>query len=623
MTDHGQDPRLIASLEEEARGRPRIYRMRLALLALAGDFTLTAVQVAPWFVIVFFGVVLANRVFFYWLGAAALLFFIWMVRPSFRIQGRELRQEEAPELFAALHAVQGKLRVPGRMEVLLDAELNASAAETRGLFGVLGTRRVLTLGVPLLATLIREELMAVIAHEYGHFSRRHGRLGHWLYRARVGWLRYAEHVDESDSTFYRAAAWYAARFVPYFSARSFVHSRQCEYEADADGASVAGSEAFASALVRIALTARFWSRGLGRELRVWQAASPAAPPDFLARTTEAARLAVSSEPPSALDEVLKEHAGWSDTHPTLSARLAALKQEARLLPGGVSAGESLFGAAWPGIVAEFDATWSREMRVLWSFEHYRLKYSEGEVFDADETTARSWPPDKQLARARALRSVEPEEGLKVLRALHERSAGDPRIAFAYAAALLNENDAAGVSIIEGVARQNPLFRMPACVRLRRYFERRGDRTQTERYSEAERLAARRENAAVEALLPLLEDGKAGASLLPPEITRVLRDTVATDESVKTAWIFDGVAQLEISADGRSVPLAVHTLVLAIDPEAMRQCEQDESTILERYRLALTSLLHPDECGAVRTYFTTENMPAGLGGRADALLFDRG
>ena len=111
-----------------------------------------------------------------------------------------------------------------------DAELNASAAETRGLFGVLGTRRVLTLGVPLLGTLSREELMAVIAHEYGHFSRRHGRLGHWLYRARVGWLRYAEHVDESDSTFYRAAAWYAARFVPYFSARSFVHSRQCEYE---------------------------------------------------------------------------------------------------------------------------------------------------------------------------------------------------------------------------------------------------------------------------------------------------------------------------------------------------------------------------------------------------------
>src|SRR5437868_8815623 len=65
----GEMPASIARLEEEAARSPRLYRLRLALLALAGDLTLSAVQIAPWFVVIFFGVVIANRVFLYWVGA--------------------------------------------------------------------------------------------------------------------------------------------------------------------------------------------------------------------------------------------------------------------------------------------------------------------------------------------------------------------------------------------------------------------------------------------------------------------------------------------------------------------------------------------------------------------------
>ena len=79
-----------------------MYRFRLALLAVAGDFTLTIVEVVPWFAVVFFGVVIANRPFFYWMGAVALVFLIWLLRPTFRIKGRELRKAEAPELFGEL-----------------------------------------------------------------------------------------------------------------------------------------------------------------------------------------------------------------------------------------------------------------------------------------------------------------------------------------------------------------------------------------------------------------------------------------------------------------------------------------------------------------------------------------
>src|SRR6185436_19190467 len=140
-----QDPELIARLQGAAARSPALYRARLMLLAVAGDVTLTAALVLPWFAVIFFGVVLANRVLFYWMGAAALVFLVWLLRPGFRLEGRALRRDEAPELFREIDALRSKLDVRGRMEVLLDDSFNAGAAESRGLFGLAGTRRVLVL----------------------------------------------------------------------------------------------------------------------------------------------------------------------------------------------------------------------------------------------------------------------------------------------------------------------------------------------------------------------------------------------------------------------------------------------------------------------------------------------
>src|SRR6185295_19361664 len=170
-----------------------------------------------------------------WLGVAAIAFFIWVFRPTFSLPDRELK-EPVPKLHAELGALKKKLRVPGHMKIYLDDRLNAAAMQTRGYFGVVGTRSGLILGVPLLLALSREQVLAVVAHEFGHFSRRHGLLGQWLYRARAGWIEYTKQVQQSDSVLDVAAAALAEEFLPYFSARSFVESRQCEYEADADAA---------------------------------------------------------------------------------------------------------------------------------------------------------------------------------------------------------------------------------------------------------------------------------------------------------------------------------------------------------------------------------------------------
>ena len=175
--------------------------------------------------------------------------------------------------------------------------------------------------MPLLLVLDRRQVLAIIAHEFGHFSRRHGRLGNWLYRARVGWMLYAEQVSESDSTFDQAAAWYARHFVPFFSARSFVHSRQCEYEADADAALAAGSDTVARALTRLMVLARLWHERLPRRIAIGSCKRPNRPPIFYERFATLPRMLLG-RPETGLNKELNGEAapsGWLDTHPSLSA----------------------------------------------------------------------------------------------------------------------------------------------------------------------------------------------------------------------------------------------------------------------------------------------------------------
>jgi Zn-dependent protease with chaperone function len=223
------------------------------------------------------GVLLVNNAFIYALAAISIVFLPWVMRPGCRDSGKRIEPKDAPELYAALDDLKMKLDVNGRMEVRLDDEVNSGAREARGLFGLVGTRRVLTLGVPLLTLLGKDETRAVIAHEFGHFSRRHGRLGHWPYRAHLGWLSHAEQIDEDSSILDRAGATIAESFVPAFSRRAMVWSRRCEYEADADAAGEVGGEHLVSGLARLGVFSAGHAEELPRVTHRWQGAEPTAP----------------------------------------------------------------------------------------------------------------------------------------------------------------------------------------------------------------------------------------------------------------------------------------------------------------------------------------------------------
>lgn len=584
--------------------------LTLTALAVAGDVVLTACQVLPLALPVLIGALYWNNVLIFWMAGGVVLFLAWLVRPSFRITGRKLDEQEVPMLHAEISRLKAALGVHHRMEVLLDAGLNAGAIESRGYFGVVGTRRVLLLGVPLLATFSREQVLAVVAHEFGHFSRRHGRLGHWLYRAREGWIEYSEFVSHSDNVLDRAAQSFAKWFVPLFSRRCFAHSRQCEYEADADASSVVGPASIASALTWIGVVARFRETRFARELEGLRSDEISPPRDYNGRFAQA----LSTCPPQLLEDLLQEALrappDVRDTHPSLPERLSALSQQPILEIPSRCAGEALLGDAWPKVLAEFDARWARVVARDWRLEHLRTRHLIGPRVARTDEEAREWPLGERLQRALALRRSDPLRGRAGLAALHASHPGDASVTFAFAADLLGGGDAAGVPLMQALAREQLGLRGAAFACLSGYYMRVGDEEQAMRWSESLHAMDNGIQAAMGECLRDAERGTSRGSSLPAAERAFLGEVLGGEPCVASAFLMESEATMFVGKG--STPLVMHTLVLVLDPAALAEREENEAHLGERYRELMQELVPwSHEVHVVKRFTTEENLPEGF------------
>jgi len=162
-------------------------------------------------------------------------------------EGLSLSRAEAPELWAEVDRFVRESKAPPIQEILLDMDANAAAVQSPawGLFGP--NKSYLLLGLPLMKVLSDEELLFVIAHEFGHFSGAHGQIGGKLYRlaVRLEMLRAGGSFQGIHGHFLR---WFQARF----DAMSFALRRHQEYEADAMAARLT-SPAHLRALLRVAV----------------------------------------------------------------------------------------------------------------------------------------------------------------------------------------------------------------------------------------------------------------------------------------------------------------------------------------------------------------------------------
>jgi Zn-dependent protease with chaperone function len=287
-------------------------------------------------------------------------------------EGLRVRREECPRLFEEIDLISAKLGAPPLYAVLIDASSNAGIVQYPVL-GPLGWHRnYLILGYPLMALTPIEEWRALLTHELGHLSGRHGKFSAWIYRTYGTWQRLmAGNVAGGP------VRWFFNFFFPRFEKLAFETVREHEYGADRSAGGLAGVDAAASMLARAgviprALVEDYW-------YRVWDQSRYLADPYSLRPFTDlnvASLLEGGSVPvmPYWIREELSQPTSDEDTHPSLQDRLLALGASERLHVSWKFGSEAAAWALVPtsvaqGIQSELDRTWQQDAAEEWAKQH--------------------------------------------------------------------------------------------------------------------------------------------------------------------------------------------------------------------------------------------------------------
>lgn len=250
----------------------------------------------------------------------AILVALWRVvraKPE-PTPGLPVSQDQAPELWRDVRELSAAANTRPPDEILLIPVVNAAVSEDSRLLGLIGGRRRLYLGIPLLQALTVAQLRSVLAHEFGHYSRNHTRLGAVAYRGRQAIIATVQQL--SGNIVGSVLKQYAKLYLLVVAAVS----RRQELEADQLSVRVAGRATAQATLRELPVIDTAWGFYERRYIDPgWAAGYAPTSADFFggfgqliaARADEFARLRAGAPP--------TDQSKW-DSHPSIAVRIAAM-----------------------------------------------------------------------------------------------------------------------------------------------------------------------------------------------------------------------------------------------------------------------------------------------------------
>jgi Zn-dependent protease with chaperone function len=546
MTEEQWDA-LVRRIEPLARENPGRYAFRVGLLAALGYayialtlLVLVALGVAV-VVLALKGPGLLIKLIIP-IGALALIILrsLWV-----RIeapQGIPVGKKDAPDLFAMLDQVRSAVDGPRVHTVLVDGELNAGIVQVPRL-GPLGWQRnYMTLGLPLMEALSPDEFRAVVAHEMGHLSKRHGRFGTWVYRVRATWYQLLASLEErrhwGSALFRRFFEWY----VPYFNAYTFALMRTHEFEADKAAANAAGARNAGAALAQL----RFAGRVLETEYwpKLYQGTLTEQEPPDAAYAPMAGLLPsvrARKETERWLTEELELAAETTDTHPSLTERLDALGVDASEILESreeaiVSAAEAYLGQLREELVGQVDRGWREAVRPAWREQwaeaekgRDRLRELNGrndnlsldELKECASLTAQLESSDAALPFYEQVLASQPD---------------DAPSRFAVGRILLDRGDEQGLEHLDRAMEIDADAIFPACEVAHGFLHERGREEEAARYRERAERHFELLGKAQEERQDIAVDDELEPHDLPDELVDRIRSAVAGQEEIAEAFL---------------------------------------------------------------------------------------
>ncbi|WP_262283873.1 M48 family metallopeptidase [Micromonospora sp. MA102] len=231
--------------------------------------------------------------------------------------GLILDERAAPWLWATVRELAAAVGTRAPDEIRLVPEVNAAVGEQSRLLGLIGGRRTLYVGLPLLQAMRIDQLRSVLAHELGHYSGQHTRLGGVAYRGRLAIEETVERISPRNPV-----GWIFRGYAKLYLMVDNAASRRQELEADRSSVALAGTEAATSALRTLPALDAAWGFYMRRYVEPgWSAGL--APDDLFggfAMLLQARREEIDELRENAPEP---EPSRW-DTHPPIGVRVAAM-----------------------------------------------------------------------------------------------------------------------------------------------------------------------------------------------------------------------------------------------------------------------------------------------------------
>lgn len=546
MTDE-QFLAMASRLNEVAQRRPASYRAQVYALAVLGNVYVACALGALLLVL------LALLVSLMVLKALAVKLivvvgvFLWPLLKALWVKverpaGIEVTRQQAPELFRMVDGLRATLQAPRFHHVLVSDDLNAGVLQQPrlGLFG--WTRNYLLIGLPLMQALTPEQFKAVLAHEFGHLAKGHGRAANWIYRQRLRWGRLLTELDKTQGWGTVLFKPFFRWFAPYFNAFSFSMARANEFSADATAASLTSARTTAEALVQIEVVSRY----LGE--RYWPGthalADDMARPEVAPYTAFGRRITDELDAPSTeawLAAAMAYTAQAMDTHPALKDRLEALGESPQVaLPAPGEAADGLLGAQRAMLAQTFDQRWRTQIEPSWATRHQAMQSGRQRLaeLNARVATGDALAPQDAFDRARLTESAghDADDALAQFVALQSDHPDDSLLNFHLGARLLQRDDAAGCALVEQAMAADETAVAVGCELLRDFHWRQGH--QDEAHVWHARLQAQQRQsaeAADERSMVSLSDTFEGHGLSAEALER-LKTALAGVKGLRRAWL---------------------------------------------------------------------------------------
>jgi Zn-dependent protease with chaperone function len=496
---------LVNKAQAEFDANPSGYRQRVAMLAVLG-YAYVALLISIFLAGAYF------IVYEWWNGVFSinkltlLIFFVLVVLGFTCVkalwvkmqapEGITITQSDAPGLFAVINKLENaeQVRID---EVRIADNYNACVLQIPRL-GLLGWyKNYLIIGLPLLYGNTVEQATATLAHEMGHISGSHGKLGAWIYSLQSTWQTLIQTLRQEGGASYFAFFPFFAWYMPKFNAYARVLTRQQEYEADRLANELSTKQANAESLVLFDLHLRHLGTSFWKHVADSVKTSKDPPEDLYVRLGQELQHVAMSEDTAQkwFQEALNAHTDIRDSHPSLIDRLVDIgypsknRDEIRnhqfnfkeLLRIEKNAADELLGPLATELAWALSRKWAEKVKPVWMKRHEEAA-KDRELFAQLQVKEGPLTKDDLLNLAYLTEQFSGvQQALPLYSRAVEEHPADADAAWLYGNALMKEEVEDAMVHIERAMHLSSRYVEMGCEAAKDFYTRRGEREKVDEF----------------------------------------------------------------------------------------------------------------------------------------------